>query len=155
MIRKSIGDIKEEDIERIIKPFDDDYNEFLENYIMPEVIAYYIANSFYRNAMWESTFKQHYNSAADIINFFNEDYEKVKLQVIKLLKIKYALEIINENPLELVLVSTNTFFSNKKDYHSYWQSLTIYYNIIYSGKFYFLNVFLNSEIIFSSVFSTL
>ena len=105
--------------------------------------------------MWESTFKQHYNSAADIINFFNEDYEKVKLQVIKLLKIKYALEIINENPLELVLVSTNTFFSNKKDYHSYWQSLTIYYNIIYSGKFYFLNVFLNSEIIFSSVFSTL
>lgn len=101
MIRKSKEDIKEEDIEKIIKPFDDSYNEFLENYIMPEVIAYYIANSFYRNAMWESSFKQHYNSAADIINFFDEDYNKVKLEVIKLLRIKYALEVTNENPLEL------------------------------------------------------
>ena len=65
MIRKSKEDIKEGDIEKIIKPFYDSYNEFLENYIMPEVIAYYIANSFYRNAMWESLFKQHHNSAAE------------------------------------------------------------------------------------------
>ena len=101
MIRKSTGNIKKNDIERIIKPFGDSYNEFLENYIMPEVIAYYIANSFYRDAMWESSFKQHYNSAADIINFFDEDYEKVKLEVIKLLRIKYALEVTKENPLEL------------------------------------------------------
>ena len=101
MIRNSKENISEEDIEKVIKPFDDNYNEFLENYIMPEVIAYYIANSFYRDAMWESSFKQHYNSAADIINFFDEDYDKVKLEVIKLLRIKYALEVINENPLEL------------------------------------------------------
>ena len=101
MIRKSKEGIKDEDIEKVIKPFDDSYNEFLEEYIMPEVIAYYIANSFYRNAMWESSFRQHYNSAADIINFFDEDYDKVKLEVIKLLRIKYALEVTNENPLDL------------------------------------------------------
>ena len=35
------------------------------------------------------------------INFFNEDYEKVKKEVLKLLKIKYALEVINEEPLIL------------------------------------------------------
>lgn len=68
---------------------------------MPEVIAFYIANSLYRDAMWKGSFKQHYNSAADIINYFNEDYEKVKVNVINLLKIKYALEIISEDPLIL------------------------------------------------------
>lgn len=38
---------------------------YLEEYVVPEVIAFYIASSFYRNAMWEATFKQHFNSAFD------------------------------------------------------------------------------------------
>ena len=50
-------------------------DEFLKNYIMPEVIVFYIANSFYRDAMWKDSFKQYYNSAANVINFFSEDYE--------------------------------------------------------------------------------
>ena len=45
---------------------------------MPEVIAYYIANSYYRNAMYEGSFLQHYNSAKDLINMFGENEEKVK-----------------------------------------------------------------------------
>ena len=76
-------------------------DEFLKNYIMPEVTVFYIANSFYRDAMWKDSFKQYYNSAANVINFFYEDYEKVKTEVIKLLKIKYALEIISEERLVL------------------------------------------------------
>ena len=76
-------------------------DEFLKNYIMPEVIVFYIANSFYRDAMWKDSFKQYYNSAANVINFFSEDYEKVKTEVIKLLKIKYAWEIISEERLVL------------------------------------------------------
>ena len=102
MFRKTVnGDITDEDFKKILIPFNDNYNDFLENYIMPEVIAFYIANSFYRDAMWKGSFKQHYNSAADVINFFNEDYKKVKIEVFKLLKIKYALEVINEEPLIL------------------------------------------------------
>lgn len=102
MFRKTVnGDITDEDFKKILIPFNDNYDEFLEDYIMPEVIAFYIANSFYRNVMWKGSFKQHYNSAADIINYFDEDYEKVKADVINLLKIKYALEIISEDPLIL------------------------------------------------------
>ena len=102
MFRKTVnGDITDEDFKKILIPFNDNYDEFLENYIMPEVIAFYIANSFYRDAMWKGNFKQHYNSAADIINYFDEDYEKVKADVINLLKIKYALETISEDPLIL------------------------------------------------------
>ena len=68
---------------------------------MPEVIAYYIANSYYRNDMYEGSFLHHYNSAIDLINMFGENEEKVKAEVFKLLKVKYALIITNENPLEI------------------------------------------------------
>lgn len=102
MFRKTVNDnITNEDFKKILIPFNDNYDEFLEDYIMPEVIAFYIANSFYREAIWKCSFKQHYNSAADIIKYFDEDYEKVKVDVINLLKIKYALEIISEDPLIL------------------------------------------------------
>lgn len=47
MIRKNIGgDISEEEFEKVLKPFIDDYDNFVYSYILPEVIAYYLANSF-------------------------------------------------------------------------------------------------------------
>ena len=99
MIKKNTsGDISDAEFEAILKPFIDDYDEFVISYIMPEVIAYYIANSYYRGSMYEGSFLQHYNSAKDLINLFGEDYEQVKAEVYKLLKIKYALLITNEVP---------------------------------------------------------
>ena len=93
--------ISEEEFETILKPFIDDYDNFVISYIMPEVIAYYIDNSYYRGSMYEGSFLQHYNSAKDLINLFGEDYEKVKSEIYKLLKIKYALLITNKNPFEI------------------------------------------------------
>ena len=102
MIRKTTnGDISDDEFEAVLKPFLDDYDNFIYSYIMPEIIAYFIANAFNRNSMYSGTFNQHYNSAKDIINYFGEDYETVKTEVFKLLKIKYALIITNEEPLEL------------------------------------------------------
>lgn len=100
MIRKNTdGDISEEEFEKVLKPFIDDYDNFVYSYILLEVIAYYLANSYYRNSMYEGSFLQLYNSARDLINLFGENYEITKAEVFKLLKIKYALEVINENPL--------------------------------------------------------
>lgn len=102
MIRKTTdGDISDEEFEQVLKPFLDDYDNFILSYIMPEVIAYYIANYYYRGSMYEGSFLQHYNSAKDLINLFGEDYEQMKAEVFKLLKIKYALIVVNENPLDL------------------------------------------------------
>lgn len=54
MIRKNTGgDISEEEFEKVLKPFIDDYDNFVYSYILPEVIAYYLANSYYRNSMYE------------------------------------------------------------------------------------------------------
>ena len=102
MIRKTTnGDISDEEFEAVLKPFLNDYDNFIYSCIMPEIIAYYIANAFNRNSMYSGTFNQHYNSAKDMLNLFNEYYETIKAEVFKLLKIKYALLVINENPLEL------------------------------------------------------
>ena len=101
MLRKSTNeDISDEECENVINPFYDNYHTFIEEYVMPEVIAYYLANSFYRNAMWEATFLQHFNSASDMFNLISKNYEKIKAEVIKLLRLKYALEIISEDPLD-------------------------------------------------------
>lgn len=103
MLRKCTDeDISDEECEKVINPFYDNYDGYLEEYVVPEVIAFYIASSFYRNAMWEATFYQHYNSAKDIFNVSDdENYESIKAEVIKLLRMKYSLEIISENPLNL------------------------------------------------------
>lgn len=102
MIRKCTDeDISDEELEKIINPFYNNYHEYIITYVMPEVIAFYIVNSFIRNAMWEATFYQHYNSAKDTFNICNdEDYESIKVEVIKLLRMKYSLEIISEDPLD-------------------------------------------------------
>lgn len=101
MLRKCTDeDISDEECEKIIDPFYDNYHTFVEEYVMPEVIAYYLANSFYRNAMWEATFLQHFNSASDMFNLVSKNYKKTKVEVIKLLRLKYALEIISEDPLD-------------------------------------------------------
>ena len=62
MIRKTTNcDINDEEFNEILKPFLDNYDEKIESYIIHEVIAYYITNSYYRNAMYEGSFLQHYN----------------------------------------------------------------------------------------------
>lgn len=97
MIRKCTGeDISDEELEKIIDPFYDKYYEFIITYVMPETIAFYIASSYSRNAMREATFLQHYNSAKDMFNIDDRDYKKIKHEVIKLLRIKYSLEIISK-----------------------------------------------------------
>lgn len=57
MLRKSTEEnICDEISDKVINPFYANYHTFVKEYIMPEVIAYYLANSFYRNAMWAATF---------------------------------------------------------------------------------------------------
>ncbi|MGN1324338.1 MAG: hypothetical protein ACI4VR_03985 [Bacilli bacterium] len=105
MLRKCTDeDISDEECEKVIDPFYDNYNSYLEEYVVPEVIAFYIASTFYRNAMWEATFEQHFNSASDTFNLICKNYKKMKAGVIKLLRLKYSLEIISEDPLDFKII---------------------------------------------------
>lgn len=96
MLRKCTDeDISDEECKKVIDPFYENYESYLEEYVMPEIIAYYIANAFYRNSMYSGTFNQHYNFAKDMLNLFNEDYKIVKTKVFELLKISYIYSFKN------------------------------------------------------------
>lgn len=100
MIRPETGeDITDEEYIKVLKPFVDNYDEYLESYVLPELISYYIANAYYRNAMYETTWIQEFNSARDILNIVEVDVDKVSAEVKKILRIKYALEVISDDPL--------------------------------------------------------
>ena len=55
-------DISDKEYKKLIDLFYENYDSYLEEYVVPEVIAFYIASSFYRNGMREATFKQHFNT---------------------------------------------------------------------------------------------
>lgn len=93
--------ISDDELNKIINPFYDNYNDFVITYVMPKVIAFYIASSYYRKAMCEATLRKHYNSAKDIFNISFENYTKVRKEIVNLLRIKYSLEIVSKDPLEL------------------------------------------------------
>lgn len=121
MIRKCTDEnISDEELKKVINPFYDNYHDYIITYVMPEVIAFYIASSFSKNAMWEATFYQHYNSAKDTFNIGDdEDYESIKAEVIKLLRMKYSLEIISEDPLDLKKSSISFLHSRAKNLLTY------------------------------------
>ena len=105
MLRKCTDeDISDKECENVIDPFYENYDSYLVGYVIPEVISFFIASSFYRNAMWETTFKQHFNSAFDTFNLICKNYKKMKVEVIKLLRLKYSLEIISEDPLNFKII---------------------------------------------------
>ena len=66
------------------------------NYIIPNVVAFYIANSYSRKCLLYN----HINSAKDVFNI-NCDTKKLIPKMEEILKIKYNLKIVNNNPLRL------------------------------------------------------
>ena len=91
-------DITEKDFINIIKPFENNFKKYMINYVLSDVISFYIADSFYKNCLCDSPLYNYINSCLDIFNGYKNDIiPKVK----KILRIKYNLIIISDNPLRL------------------------------------------------------
>lgn len=61
MIRKTPnGNLIDGKFNPILNPFLDNYDGYIESYVIPKLISYYIINSYYRNTTYE-VFLQHYN----------------------------------------------------------------------------------------------
>ena len=94
-------DITEKDFINIIKPFENNFKKYMINYILPDVISFYIADSFYKNCLCDSPLYNHINSCLDIFNGYKNDIKVLIPKVKKVLRIKYNLRIISDNPLRL------------------------------------------------------
>ena len=93
-------DITDEEFEKIYLPFYNNVNNYLNNYVIPDVVAFYIADNFYKKILSKAPLYNHINSAIDIFNV-RCDIDKLIPSIKKILRIKYNLKIVKDNPLIL------------------------------------------------------
>ena len=74
---------------------------FIEDNVIAPYIAFYLYQSYILEVLGNATFMQHFNSAADFFNMDFKNIDKIKSEINEILKEKYHLEIIDENPLKL------------------------------------------------------
>lgn len=61
-------DITDEEFEKLIIPFYDNYSAYLINFVIPDTIAFYLANGHNKNCLSDCQLINHINSAIDIFN---------------------------------------------------------------------------------------
>lgn len=95
---KGKEDITDKEFEEILLPFYNNYNEYLINFVIPETVAFYLANGYSRNCLSDCPLINHINSSLDIFNV-RCNVDKLIPQIENILKIKYNLKIVKINPL--------------------------------------------------------
>jgi len=78
-----------------------DCERYIEENVAAPYIAFYLARGYELDALGISSLRQHFNSAADVFNSDFENTDKVITDMTQILKEKYRLEIVEENPLKL------------------------------------------------------
>ena len=102
MFLKDTGaDVTEDEFNNIILPFDNKIHKYLQQDTIPSFCAFYIAEGFRTSSLFENSYNIYLNEALDLFNDFPKDLESIKASTTKLLKEKYRLEVIADNPLQL------------------------------------------------------
>ena len=100
---KGKEDITDKEFEEILLPFYNNYSEYIIKFVIPDAIAFYLANGYSRNCLSNCPLVNHINSALDIFNVrCNVDELMPETELV--LKIKYNLKITKNNPLKLIEV---------------------------------------------------
>ena len=97
---KGKEDITDKEFEEILLPFYNNYNEYVIKFVIPDAVAFYLANGYSRHCLSDCSLRNHINSAIDVFNCrcdMNQLIPKVK----EILKIKYNLVVKNTNSLRL------------------------------------------------------
>ena len=95
-----ICDITDKEFEEKYLPFYNNVNDYLNNYVIPDLVAFYLANAYSRHCLSECNLINHINSAIDVFNV-RCDIDKLIPSIKKILRIKYNLKIVNDNPMIL------------------------------------------------------
>ena len=91
-------DITDKEFEKIYLPFYNNVNDYLNNYVILDLVAFYLANGHSRNCLSDCPLRNHINSAIDVFNV-RCDIDKLIPQIELILRIKYNLKIANRNKL--------------------------------------------------------
>ena len=97
---KGKEDITDKEFEEILLPFYNNYNEYLIKFVIPEAVAFYLANGYSKNCLSDCPLINHINSALDIFNV-RCNVDELIPQIKLILRIKYNLKIVKNNPMIL------------------------------------------------------
>ena len=97
---KGKEDITDKEFEEILLPFYNNYNEYLIKFVIPDAVAFYLANGYSRNCLSDCPLRNHINSAIDVFNC-RCDISRLIPKIKEMLRIKYNLIIIKDNPMIL------------------------------------------------------
>ena len=95
-----MSDITDKEFEKIYLPFYNNVNDYLNKYVIPDLVAFYLANGYSRHCLSECNLINHINSAIDVFNC-RCDMSKHVPKVKEILKIKYNIVVKNTNSLKL------------------------------------------------------
>lgn len=95
-----MSDITDKEFEKIYLPFYNNVNDYINKYVIPDLVAFYLANGYSRHCLSDCSLRNHINSAIDIFNC-RCDISRLVPKVKEILKIKYNLIIIKDNPMIL------------------------------------------------------
>ena len=95
-----MSDITDKEFEKIYLPFYNNINDYLNNYVIPDLVAFYLAHAYSRHCLSECNLINHINSAIDVFNV-RCDIDKLIPSIKKILRIKYNLKIVKNNPMIL------------------------------------------------------
>lgn len=95
-----MSNITDKEFEETYLPFYNNVNEYLNNYVIPDVVASYLANAYSRHCLSECNLINHINSTIDIFNC-RCDISRLIPKVKEILKIKYNLVVKSTNHLRL------------------------------------------------------
>lgn len=94
-------DITDKEFEEILLPFYNNFNDYMIKYVIPDTIAFYLANAYFRNCLSDCSLYNHINSAIDVFNI-NCDINNIIQLIEEILRIKYNLIITNNNPVIII-----------------------------------------------------
>ena len=94
--------LSEKEWEKITKVHRQHYWRYIADFIAPEIVAHFIATGYYKHSIYQESFDVHVRCSLYIINYKFENTKKIKSKIKEILKTKYFLNVIQEEPVLVV-----------------------------------------------------
>lgn len=95
----NVKNVPDEEFFNRIVPINNNFKIYMVSFIIPEAVAFYLKDCFYKDCLCDSPLYNHINSTFDMLCCYQESIDDMIPKIKKILLIKYNLKIKNANPL--------------------------------------------------------
>jgi hypothetical protein len=92
-------DITDDEFINIVEPHRKLMDDYIENFIAPNIVAYYIYSGYTNSAIWEGSFRTTANDCLDLLNYTITDYKKLLEMTDSYMQLMYHFKIVATDPV--------------------------------------------------------